>query len=284
MTAWLAARTVGGRVLLRVDDLDGPRSRPEYAAEIIRDLKWLGFDWDASGPDFWQSRRTPYYDAVLRDLAARDLLYPCFCSRRELRLMASAPNLGDAAPVYSGKCRGMSEAERRARIAAGDAFALRLKTPDGDAVFQDRALGETRASYGGDLAVKRSDRVFSYQFATAVDDRLMGVSLIVRGRDLAASTPGQLYIRELMGHRPVEFAHVPLVLTANGERMAKRRGDLSVGALRGRGVSPERIIGRLAFLSGLQSRDELRSLADLVPVFSWERLTRDDFVWDERFL
>lgn len=279
MVCWLAARRSGGRIILRVDDIDGPRSRPEYIDAIVRDLRWLGFDWD--GRASLQSDRIELYATVLNDLRERGLTYPCFCSRAELRGMASAPNRGDALAGYPGTCRRLTEEERAAKLLTRPLFAVRIKTPDGGFKFRDLVLGERRfASYGGDVAALRSDNVFSYQFATAVDDFFLDASLIVRGSDLVESTPVQAYIRSLLGDKPIRFAHIPLLLAQSGERLAKRHKSESVSALREKGWSAERIIGRLAFIGGLLESDRSISLAELIPAFAWERIPRRDLVWN----
>ncbi|MBD5608161.1 MAG: tRNA glutamyl-Q(34) synthetase GluQRS [Desulfovibrio sp.] len=279
MCCWLAVRRSGGRIILRVDDIDGPRSRQEYIEAIFRDLKWLGFDWD--GKPTRQSDRIELYANVLNNLRDRGLVYPCFCSRAELRAMASAPNRGDLAANYPGTCRDLTDEERAAKLLTHSQFALRIKTPDSDFRFRDLVLGERRsANCGGDIAALRSDNVFSYQFATAVDDFLLDASLIVRGADLVDSTPAQIYIRSLLGDKPVSFAHIPLLLAPNGERLAKRHKSESVAALREKGWTAERIIGRLAFIGGLSETDRSVSLAELIRLFAWERIPRRDLVWN----
>jgi glutamyl-tRNA synthetase len=200
------------------------------------------------------------YRRALDMLAGKGLLYPCFCTRAELRALAGAPHLDDAGAPYPGTCRHLSETERAARTAAGKKAALRLACPP-DAIwrFTDGILGEQRftlAEVGGDFALRRSDGVYAYQLAVSVDDMAMGVNRIVRGRDILRSTPRQLYLWDLLSAAfaretaTPRYAHLPLLLDKAGERLAKRHASLSLRALREAGVKPERIIGYLARLAG----------------------------------
>ncbi|MDR3039115.1 MAG: tRNA glutamyl-Q(34) synthetase GluQRS, partial [Candidatus Adiutrix sp.] len=202
--AWLDARQARGRLLLRLEDLDPVRSRPEYARQIRCDLAWLGLDWDEETPP--QSRRGPAYAAALARLDALGLVYPCFCTRRELRSLAGAPQVGDAGAPYPGTCRGLSPAERAALAAAGRGRALRLAgPPDRLWAFDDRVRGPQRltlADCGGDFPLRRSDGVYAYQLAVVVDDLAQGVTSVVRGGDILVGTPRQLYLYELLGGRP----------------------------------------------------------------------------------
>ncbi len=279
MLCWLAVRSGGGRLLLRMDDIDGPRSRPEFARAIIRDLRWLGFDWD--GPIYWQSGRTHLYAETLETLRERNLVYPCFCTRKELRGLASAPHMGEAA-VYPGLCRDLAKEEREAKLAARLPFSLRIKTPDTSCVFNDLIQGaRSFPNHGGDIAARRSDDVYSYQFATAVDDFLLDVNLIVRGRDLLSSAPPQLYLRGLLGAKTVKFAHVPSLLSPDGERLAKRHKASSVASMRERGVSPGKIIGEIAAMAGMNPEGADRTLRELIPRFSWDKIPREDLIWPD---
>jgi glutamyl-tRNA synthetase len=272
--AWLEARRAGGRLALRMEDLDPARSREDHAGRIRRDLLWLGLSWDEEAP--LQSRRGPAYEAALAELEARGLTYPCFCTRRELRALAGAPQVGDAGAPYSGACRYMAPERRAALAAAGRARAVRLACPP-DRVwsFRDRAAGPrslTLAECGGDFALRRSDGVFAYQLAVVADDRDQGVTSVVRGRDLLVSTPRQLYLFELLGARAPAYAHAPLILDHQGQRLAKRHAALSLAALREAGVRPEDIFGLLARLSGLIDRPGPLAPAELAETFAWDRL------------
>ena len=276
--AWLDARQAKGRLILRLEDLDPARSRADHADEIRRDLGWLGLDWDEEAPP--QSRRGPAYEAALASLAARGLTYPCFCSRRELRSLAGAPQVGDAGAAYAGTCRGLSPERRAALLASGRARAERLACPLARVwSFRDRAAGPkalTLAECGGDFALRRSDGVFAYQLAVVVDDLDQGVTSVVRGRDLLVSTPRQLYLQELLGGPAPAYAHVPLILDHKGERLAKRHNGLSLSALREAGVRPEDIFGFLARLAGFRDRPGPLAPGDLASGFAWDRLPAED--------
>ena len=201
--AWLGARSRGGRLILRLEDIDPVRSRPEYAAAIMEDLQWLGLDWD--GDTYVQSRRLHLYEQAIAELKAKGLVYPCYCTRKELRELASAPHLpsaggqgegvGDVGAPYPGACRNLSATERAALETQGRKSCLRLEYLARDVRINDLALGECEfksSDSGGDFALRRSDGVFAYQLAVSVDDANMGITQVVRGGDILASTPRQL--------------------------------------------------------------------------------------------
>jgi glutamyl-tRNA synthetase len=276
--AWLEARQAGGRLVLRMEDLDPARSRAEYAAQIRHDLGWLGLDWDEEAPP--QSSRGPAYEAALAGLTARGLTYPCFCTRRELKSLAGAPQAGDAGAAYAGTCRSLSPERRAVLTDSGRARALRLICPlDRVWAFQDRVAGPqglTLAECGGDFALRRSDGVFAYQLAVVADDMDQGVTSVVRGRDLLVSTPRQIYLWELLGGQPPAYAHAPLILDNQGERLAKRHAGLSLAAMREAGARPEDIFGFLARLAGLSDRPGPMAAGDLAAGFAWDRLRPED--------
>ncbi|MDR3073218.1 MAG: tRNA glutamyl-Q(34) synthetase GluQRS [Deltaproteobacteria bacterium] len=263
--AWLHARARGGELVLRLEDIDPARAKAEYAEGIVRDLSWLGLDWDygpgsrggaGDGGSFRQSRRGEVYEAALSALRRRGLLYPCYCTRKELREIAGAPHVDDAGAPYPGLCRNLSPEERAAREAAGRRPSLRLACPPEDVwEFYDRVAGPQRmtlAQCGGDFALRRSDGVYAYHLAVVVDDIAMGVTQVVRGNDILPSTPRQLYLYSLFGAAVPEYAHLPLVTDGNGERLAKRHASLTLAALREAGVRPETVLGWLAAASGLR--------------------------------
>lgn len=289
LLAWLSARSQGGRVLLRMEDLDPQRSRQAFADAILQDLAWLGLDWDA-GPDtasgaesavepLVQSRRGHIYAEALARLEAAGLTYPCFCSRKELRQLASAPHLGEEEAPRADPCRNLDTATRHSLLAAGRHAALRLRCPDEAITFDDAVMGPQRfapGDFGGDFALRRSDGVVAYQLAVAVDDGLMGVTEVVRGRDLLPSTPRQLLVMRFLGLAAPRYAHIPLLLDAGGERLAKRHASLSLAALRARGVAPARIVGYLAGLAGINPGGAPAHPQELVGRFSLKALPRTD--------
>ncbi len=285
LLAWLAARSAGGRVILRLEDIDPQRSRPVYADAMLEDLRWLGLDWD-EGPDvggpagsYRQSQRGALYAAAVQRLEAAGLVYPCFCTRRELRQLAGAPHLDDAGAPYPGTCRDLSAEECAAHRASGRKASLRLRCPSEPLCFIDLALGPQEASLvhcGGDFALRRSDGVWAYQLAVAVDDALMGVTQVVRGRDILPSTPRQLAILALLGYAAPQYGHVPLLLDGDGERLAKRHQSLAIRELRQQGADARRIVGFLGWRAGLLPVRQAASPAELLPRFAWERLPKDD--------
>lgn len=236
--AWSRARAAGGTVILRNDDLDRDRVRPEFVAAMQEDLRWFGLDWD-EGP-IAQSGRFPVYREVLDRLKSGGLVYPCTCSRRDILAAVAAPHAGEDEPVYPGTCRdrdgvGLSEAR----------VSWRFRVPEGDVVtFEDGIHGTQRFVGGrdfGDFVVWRHDGIPSYQLACAVDDGLMGITEVVRGEDLLASTARQILILRAMGWMVPRYHHCPLVRDENGVRLAKRHAALGLRELRAQGRSPESI-------------------------------------------
>ena len=282
LLAWLACRSKGGSLVLRMEDIDPDRSRPEYADAIIRDLRWLGLDWD-EGPDaggpagpYVQSARMELYTDSLNRLGRAGHIYPCYCTRKELRTLAGAPHVGDAGAAYPGTCRNLPP-ERRAELeAAGRRPCIRLRCPSQNYAFEDAVFGPfsmTWEACGGDFALRRSDGVIAYQLAVVVDDAAQGVTSIVRGVDLLCSTPQQLYLQELLGLPAPDYYHVPLLTAPDGRRLSKRERDLEMGALRER-YTPEALLGRLAYLAGICETPEPASTWALSRVFSWETVRK----------
>jgi len=282
LLSWLAARAAGGRWLMRVEDLDRARVRPGLEARILDELRWLGLDWD-EGPDvggdagpYRQSERLPRYDAALARLREAGLAYPCFCSRAEIARAAEAPHASDEGPRYPGTCARLDAGEV-ARRSASRRPAWRLRARPGAARFEDGVHGAQAvdvAAEVGDFVVARADGVPAYQLAVVVDDGAMGVTDVVRGDDLLSSTGRQLLLFEALGLPAPRFAHVPLVVGEDGERLAKRHGALSLGELRERGADPRAVTGLLAALSGLVPPGAVVTPAELVRGFDLARLPR----------
>ena len=276
--AWASAKSRGGEVVLRIEDLDPARSRAEYAQAIMDDLLWLGLPWDRRAED--QSRRGGAYRAALEQL--KDLVYPCYCSRDELRA-ASAPHASDGRVIYAGTCRDLTASQRAARTKPP---CLRMRAPDRVIAFTDGLQGECALSLGrewGDFIVRRADGVAAYQLAVVVDDAANGVTEVVRGRDLLSSTPVQLWLFERLGLRAPAYYHVPMLLASDGRRLSKRDGDCAFASLRER-FSPAQVIGLIAWLYGLTDRWEAVSPAELTQIFSWDRVRRDDIRLDPALL
>ena len=267
LVAWLFARSQGGRFLLRIEDLDRQRSRERWESEQISDLLALGVEWD--GPPVRQSERLPLYDDAVSRLRAAGHLYPCFCTRAEIREAASAPHGDLPEGAYPGTCRELSDAQRRARIESGRPFALRLRAGGEQIEFDDRLLGAV-AGVVDDFVVVRSDGVHAYQLAVVVDDAAQEVGEVVRGADLASSTPRQLLLQRLLGLPAPRYAHVPLVLGADGRRLAKR--DDSTRVLESPGAALHGSRGRWVSPSG---RDQATTARELLNDFEPDRVPRD---------
>ena len=277
LLAWLSARSAGGTVILRVEDIDRARCRPEHTARMVDDLRWLGLDWDegpgVGGPHapYEQSGRYPAYRAALDRLIASGHAYACTCSRADLAQSASAPH-GPDGPTYPGTCRSRYADAAEAVTYAGrppawrfDASTLPIR-PWKDAFRPDLVM----PAAVDDFVLWRADEVPSYQLAVAVDDIAMGVSEVVRGDDLIPSTPRQLALIDLLGGRAPVYRHVPLVLDDQGHRMAKRDGSLTVAGLQSIGITAERLVGFLAQSLGLQQNSDPVTPTGLAPTFRWE--------------
>lgn len=283
LLAWLSARSVGGHMVLRIEDLDPQRSVPAWAKQIEADLAFLGLDWDEGGcrggfhGPYRQSERTDWYAAAYRKLEERGLVYPCFCSRAELHA-ASAPHAADGETVYTGRCRGLTASEIQKRRTRKEP-AMRLRVPDEELSVWDGHVGLYRQNLArdcGDVILRRADGVYAYQLAVVVDDAAMGITQVVRGMDLLSSTPRQLYLYRLLGLPEPTFCHLPLLLAPDGRRLSKREADLGLDALQERGFTGEEIIGRLAYLAGLLDRPEAANPRELMPLFSWDKVPRED--------
>lgn len=263
--AWLHARATGGRILLRIDDLDVDRCSPAWESRQLEDLAWLGLTWD--GPPERQSERIDEYRAAADRLRAAGLAYPCFCSRAEIRAAASAPH-GDEGPIYPGTCRDLDPAEAAARVAAGERHALRLRTPDGVEAFDDFVHGAVAIDVrreAGDLVLVRSDGVIGYQLACAVDDAQPRMTHVVRGDDLLASAAFQRVIMRLLDLEPPAYGHVPLMLGPDGARLAKRHGAITLRDHIEHGATPEGVVGMLAGMFAIGDGSPA-DLEDLVPL------------------
>lgn len=283
LLSYLSVKSRGGEWILRIEDLDTARCRPEYARQVEEDLRWLGLAWDeggsAGGPDapYFQSQRTALYEAVLARLRGMGRVYPCFCTRAQLHA-ASAPHREDGLTVYPGTCRGLTPEDIARREAAGRKGALRLRVPEETVTFTDGHLGEVTEYLPtdcGDFLLRRSDGLFAYQLAVVVDDAAMGVTEVVRGADLLSSTPRQLLLYELLGWEAPEFYHFPLLLSPDGRRLSKRDGDLGLGALRER-YTPEEVVGKLAYLAGQNPGGGPRTPEALAEDFHWDAVPRRD--------
>ncbi|MET0384914.1 MAG: tRNA glutamyl-Q(34) synthetase GluQRS [Polyangiales bacterium] len=272
LCAWLRARAAGGTLVLRIEDIDTPRVVAGSAESIMRDLRWLGIDWD-EGPDiggphgpYLQSQRMPRYEAAIAQLTTHDWVFPCTCSRKEIASIASAPHgHAELGPVYPGTCRaGALHPERAA--------ALRFKHRGAAPAFDDVLAGPYRDGLIDDFVLRRADGVIAYQLAVVADDIAMQISEVVRGDDLLSSTPRQLALYAALEATPPGFLHLPLVVAPDGRRLAKREGARSISEFRARGASAAEIVGWLAHSLGLAAAGEALLPAQLVPRFELSRL------------
>lgn len=246
LDAWRRARSAGGRCLLRIEDIDAGRCRPDFTSAILEDLAWLGLDWD--GPVRVQSEHLDEYRAVLGRLRADGLLYPCFCSRADILRAATAPH-GPDGVVYPGTCRHLSAAARLDRLAAGHPHAWRLDVTaalrrTGPLTFHDEFRGTLPCDPAahGDVVLARRDAPSSYHLCVTHDDAVQGVSLVTRGEDLLAATSIHRLLQGLLGWPEPGYAHLKLVLAADGTRLSKRDGAATLRAMRGSGISPETVV------------------------------------------
>jgi glutamyl-tRNA synthetase len=277
MVAWLAARSSGRGFIVRIEDLDRVTSSLDHERRQLADLAAIGLDWD--GPVIRQSERFDLYRAYIDQLTTLGRVYPCFCSRREIRAeieaAASAPHgLPDGA--YPGTCRDLAEPERAERAAHGRRPALRLRTDGERLEFDDEVLGPS-AGLVDDVVLARADGVPAYNLAVVVDDALQGVDQVVRGDDLASSTPRQLLLQRLLGFERPSYLHVPLVLGPAGERLAKRDGAVTLADLAGEGWRASDVVVVLARSLGLAARHEPAgsiTIERLVDRFDPDRLPR----------
>lgn len=282
LIAWLAARNRGGRVVLRIEDIDSPRVKPGAAESALEDLRWLGLDWD-EGP-IYQTERLPVYESALRVLQSKELIYPCTCSRSDVERAASAPHAEHEGPAYPGTC-----AYRTVVDAAnlGDRpFAWRFRIKPESMEFVDGFRGPTEVrlrEIGGDFVVWKSEGTPAYQLAVVVDDAAQQITEVIRGDDLVPSTPRQLLLYETLGLTPLgltppRFIHVPLVVGPDGRRLAKRHGDTRLASLRQAGVRPESLIGLLAWSCGWIEEPRPISSQELIPLFRLETIPRQAFI------
>ena len=265
LLSWLSAKQQGGLWRLRIEDLDPQRSRLEYADRLMRDLEWLGLTWD--GEVLYQSARTEVYRHYLHQL--EEHTYLCTCTRNEI-LAAQAPHETDGRIVYPGTCRN--------KHISGVPAATRLIVPDEVIEYDDRVYGHQAvnlATHCGDFILRRSDGVFAYQLAVVVDDALSGVTEVVRGRDLLLSAAQQIYLYRLLGFEPPRYCHHPLLINAEGQRLCKRDRRMALGAMRTKHTA-EQIIGQLAHALGLIPTPEPLKPEQLLPVFTWDNIPKQD--------
>lgn len=273
MIAWLSIRSRGGSLILRMEDLDTQRTNGENARILREDLLWLGLDWDVETQP--QSQRSQVYDRYFEKLMDAGLLYPCYCTRAQLHSV-NAPHLSDGTYIYPGTCRELTQPP------AGRNPSWRIRVPQGQWVVEDLLQGSYREDLSvncGDFVVRRSDGMYVYQLAVTVDDGEAGVTEVVRGLDLLSSAPRQMYLQQLFGFASPVYAHVPLLLSADGRRLSKRDRDMDLGYLRAH-INAEQLLGVLAHAAGILDAPIAISAKELVSEFDWDKLKKDSLILD----
>ena len=280
LLSWLSVRSQDGAWVLRIEDLDPQRSRREFARQIEDDLRWLGLDWDEY---YVQSERGEIYTHYLNVLGQKGLTYPCYCTRADI-MATQAPHESDGRIVYAGTCRPKQLEEAWLNVDAhpsGRKPATRIIVPDEEISFIDAHYGEQSvnlARHCGDFVLRRADGAWAYQLAVVVDDALMGITEVVRGRDLLLSAPQQIYLYRLLGFATPTFCHLPLLCNLAGQRLCKRDKSLDLGEIRKAGHLPEAVIGKLAFYAGIIDHTEPVSAQELVSEFSWNKVPLEDIL------
>jgi glutamyl-tRNA synthetase len=269
LVAWLMARRIGGGFIVRMEDLDRVTSSLAHEADQLDSLRSIGLDWD--GEVVRQSERFSLSRAAIDRLRAAGLVYECFCTRREIRLAAEAPQGPDTEGRYPGTCRELTQVQRAELGAQGRRPALRLLSDGGEERFDDLFSG-THTGRVDDLVLQRNDGVPAYNLAVVVDDAAQGVTQVVRGDDLVASTPGQIRLHRLLDLPIPQYAHVPMVLAPDGTRLAKRHGAVTLADLAARGWSPGEVCARLARSIGIDTGGRAVTATELLDLFDPDRM------------
>jgi glutamyl-tRNA synthetase len=277
MVAWLFARSAGSAFRVRMEDLDPVTSKRDHGADQLADLRALGLEWD--GEVVWQSERSALYAAVVDQLTQAERVYPCYCTRKEiLAASASAPNGADGQSLYAGTCRTLSSAERASHEAAGRRPALRLRAGAESILFVDALCGPV-AGVADDLVLVRNDGGYAYNLAVVVDDVVQGIEQVVRADDLLSSTARQMHLARLLDFPDMAYAHVPLVLGPNGDRLAKRDGAVTLPDMVATGRSLTDVRSLLAWSLNLAEPGEPVGMSDLLERFDRSRLPLDPWTW-----
>ncbi len=271
LVSYLYIKQQHGHMVLRIEDLDPSRSKQTYIDQILRDLEWFAFDW--VGDIVYQSERSEAYREAFKSLDARELVYPCFCSRADLH-SAQAPHWGEEY-LYQGTCKALSQEEIKEKSSLSPA-AFRLIVPDKTVELNDLFQGTFQQNLMyecGDFVVRRKDGTFAYQLAVVLDDYYQGVTTVIRGIDLLSSSPRQRYLQSLLNLPFVTYGHVPIISDEKGRRLSKRNNDISLDVLQDQGYSAHEILGILSYKTGIIPKAEALSLDELVQVADLSRLT-----------
>jgi glutamyl-tRNA synthetase len=286
---WLLARQNGWRVILRIEDIDGPRIKAGADTQAIEDLRWLGIDWD-EGP-VYQLPRMKLYQNAIEQLIEMKLAYPCVCSRKEVELAASAPHAEDGATIYPGTCRDRFGSVEEARRESGKAPAIRFRVPDETIEWQDLfagAIATNPARELGDFVIAKADGTPAYQLAVVCDDAAMGATHVIRGDDLLDSTPRQILLYRALGleEEIPHYLHLPLVVGEDGRRLAKRHGDTRLSHYREQSVAPDRVLALIARWCGMGEVETIK-IREMIEQFDMDQVPRERIIFtkdDDRFL
>jgi glutamyl-tRNA synthetase len=285
LLCWLQVRQAGGTFVLRIEDIDEQRAKKEFEDALVNDLQWLGLSWD-EGPDtggpcapYVQQRRYTLYDQAIATLRQQGLLYPCYCSRARLQAVG-APHAGEQA-VYDGHCYTLTEKQRQAEQKTP---SWRVHVPCETITFTDEVYGlqqEDLRRECGDFVVRRADGMYAYQLAVSVDDGMMDITHVVRGRDLLSSTARQIWLLKLLGFTPPTYMHTPMLVDIAGHRLSKRQRGITIRQLRNQGASAAAILSYLAWCGHLVSQERLYTLAELCHSCVLTRLCTEDIIIPE---
>lgn len=288
LMSYASAKSQGGKWILRIEDLDRQRCRPEFSSQIVDDLLWLGLQPDEGpgaasdgghGP-YYQSLRDDIYSRAFDTLHSQGLTYECFCRRQDLTA-ASAPHASDGHTIYARTCLNLSETQK-AELRLSRNPAWRLKLPDEVSSFVDGHYGTHSANLAtdrGDFILRRSDGNFAYQLAVVTDDALMGVNEVVRGRDLLPASHEQSFLLHALGHDAPRYCHFPLLLSPDGARLSKRDRSLAMDKIREK-LKPDELIGLMAWVVKIQNHWSPMSLDAFVTAFNWDLIPKDDITID----
>lgn len=282
LAAWLSARQQAGSVRLRIEDIDSPRTKQFAIQQTLDDLQWLGLD--CNGPSVVQTTRMSLYQSALDTLKARELVYPCTCTRKDIELAASAPHAEHELPPYPGTCAQRTVAD--ARSITDKPYAWRFRATSSALSFHDGYVGqvELNAVYGGDFVVWKNNNTPAYQLAVVVDDADMQITEVIRGDDLIPSTPRQIQLYQALGLNPPRFYHIPLVIGSDGHRLAKRHGDARIATFREQGQPASAMLGLLAFSLGIRNDMKPAQATDLIAKFDLCAIPHQPFVLTEEHL